>query len=240
MPSFETAYFIPNVGGLINRYIGPEDETNLDMTSNAIRGFHREWVYPGYRYLNVDRICNKSSLRPAALKYMTKLNPYLEKIRCLRNECGIKLPSAKCLPKLTEITFAIPLILDTTLRRIHPDTQELWAAVNAFINAAVTREHAVQKIHIVPGVIVLVRTEPATGQYVEEHVLEDMTEGSHLQMFRRYQMPVALHVPRATRRVEIKMPLQLASLASKNGTLCYTTWSIHETGMASVLLDLLD
>lgn len=238
MPSFENAYFIPNVGSLINNFMRPEDDIKIDSTSKSIREFHREWVYPGYRHMNIDDIYENASSSRAALAYMTKMNPYVEEIECFRNVHGVKLPRLRSLPNLQDITFAVPIILDVTLRRIHPNTQELWRSVNMFINAAVTQENSLQKISIVPGVIVLVRTDPVTNEYLEEHVLEDMTEGSHLQIFRRYGLPVVLHAPMGARHIDIKIPLQLASWVTKNGG--FTDWSVHETGIASVLLDLID
>ena len=236
--SFESVYFIPNVGNLIGSFLCIEDELRLDSTSKSIRQFHREWVYPMYRLLNVDDIYAEASSSRAACKYLTKMSPYAETVECFRNQHGAKLPGLRCLPKLRDITFAIPLIIDTTLRRIHPNTQELWASVNMFINSVVTQEHTLEKINIIPGVIIVVRSDPGSNEYLEEHILEDMTEGSHLQIFRRYQFPVTLHIPRTVREVDITIPLQIASLATKNKN--FTSWSVHETGIASALLDLYD
>lgn len=237
MRSFEDVYLIPNVGAAIHGYLSTEDEARMDSTSNEIRAYHREWVYPMHRTIDIDKLYDGAPTFVAS-KYLTKMSRYVEHIHCRRNECGVKLPRITCLPKLKTLTFAVPTILDTTLRRLHPNTHMLWSSVDTFLASVLRRHRYLEKIHIIPGVVILARTDVISGDYLEEHILEDTTEGSHLQIFRRFQMPVHIIMPYHAREIDIKFPFQLASLASKN--LGYTDWSVHETGIASVLLDLLD
>lgn len=242
--TFEDVYLIPNLGALIWSFLPIEDEMRMDSVSTTIRQFHREWVYPTYRSIDIDTLCTYTSSSVSPPKYLTKLSPYLEEITCVRNEQRLKLPRIEALPNLKRITYAVPFILDTTLRRIHPHTQMLWAAVNTFIRTSMMRPNQIESIDIVPGVILCVRTDPEDDEnYLEQHILEDTTEGSHLQLFNRYGMPVIIMLPPAyLQYIPMKFPFRMANYVGKTiaKRLHYTDWSVHEWGVASLLLDLID
>lgn len=243
MPSFSDVYLIPLVGNLIHSFLPPKDDADISAVSEEYTDFHDEYVYPMRRELDLD------GLGEDPLPYLAKVSPYTESITCARNPACIALPSVRLLPKLRTLTYAVPLVLDTSLRRIHPATHQYWANVNNFLQSLFTVDNHVESVRILPGPVHLVRTNPGSDDYVEEHILDDTTEGSHLQLYRKYGMPVVLQALRSRTMFfgdslrEIHIPKRLVSLAMQNWCAdvpgC-TEWDAQTTGIASVVLDLAD
>lgn len=243
MPSFSDVYLIPLVGNLVHSYLSPKDDAEISNVSEEYTEFHEEYIYPMRREIDLD------TLGEDPLPYLSKVSPYVESITCMRNPSCVALPSVRTLPKLRTLTYAVPLVLDTTLRRIHPATHQYWAKVNDFLQSLFTVDNCVESVRIIPGPVHLVRTNPDSDDYVEEHILEDTTEGSHLQLYRKYGMPVVLNVYRPRTMFfgddlrELHVPMRMASLAMQNWCAdapgC-TGWDAQATGIASVILDLAD
>ncbi len=241
MPSFTDVYLVPDIGQLISTFFNIRDDARLDSTNKEIRDFHRAAVYPLYNIIDLDAISEEVD---DPVPYLKKMTPFAEKITSTLNPGRLGIPTVRKMRNLREVTYAVPLVVDTTLRRIHPTTYRFWELVDSFLQSLFMFPNAVETVNIVPGAIVLVRTDPDRDDFLEEHVLNDTTEGSHLQIYRRYGMPVVMnvHKPAApthgTRLSRVHLPGRLASYGMKN--LHYEDWNTDITGIASLLLDLID
>jgi hypothetical protein len=242
MDAFSSVYSVPFLGKRLHSFLSVADEAELDSTSKTLHTLHRKDVYPLTHTLDLDKVGRETT---APIPYLKKVSPYVRVIQCTRNPGRIALPTVAKLPSLVSLTYAVPLLLDTTLRRIHPSTLLLWSKVNAFLQSLYTTDHRVRTVRIVPGPVILVRTDVDTGDILEEHVLDDCTEGSHLQIYRKYGMPVVLSVARPRTPFfgesvgEIRIPTALMSYGMQK-SVQHTSWSVHSTGIASVVLDLTD
>lgn len=240
-------YLSPLIGYTIDSFLGVEDETRFDATNKEVRAFKREWVYPMYRDLDFDELVGSCENTEWAASYLQKMNGYFETIECRRNDRGFKLPSARKFTKLRKLTFAVPLILDVTRQSIHIDTYRIWGSVDRFLQSICVFPNKLESVRIVPGIIKLVRTDPDTGDYVSEHILNDRSEGTHMRYYRRFGAPVLLMfampsaVPIQFHAKDIHLPSWLMSFKTriqiqKHAT--YTDWDQTSEGTASAFLDL--
>jgi hypothetical protein len=230
MASFDDIYHIPLVGHTIHKFLDLQDDACLDSTNKDIRDFHRKYVYPMIRKLDLDTLQDYST----HVSYLKKISPFLEEITCQRNSGQTALPSVRCLPNLKHVTYAVPIVLDTTLQRIDTSTHRLWAHVNGFLRSLALVENNVETVNIIPGVVKLVRVDIEEDEVLEEHILEDTTEGSHFQLYRRYGMPVMLNF-RLTKDIPVKIPGYLTSVSVEK----FINWNTEHTGITSLILDLL-
>ena len=230
------AYSTFGVAQSIADYLNVRDEMALDCTCWAVHAANREHVYPYYDNINLDEIAHGYSEK--ILKaYLRKLTPHVRQITCEYNNQRILLPLIAHMPKLETVRYAVPLILDVTMRRIHPDTFRFWIRLRAFLNSLAHTPNALKKLEIVPGEVVLVHTNPGEDDYVDEHVLRDNTEGSHLHAFRHFQMPVVLILDYPEQmNIELRAPSYLMNVASKK--FVHTDWSNGSSGALSRMLEL--
>jgi hypothetical protein len=239
MDCFSRVYGIPFVGARLHSFLTSEDDAGVDCASKTVYDIHRSDIYPQRPTLDLD------TLGPSPLPYLKKVSPFVRTIISETNPGRIVLPTVRMLPSLETLTYAVPLLLDTTLRRIHPSALVLWSKLNAFLQSLYTTEHRVQSVRILPGPIILMRTDLETGDVLEEHVLDDFTEGSHLAVYRKYGMPVVLTASRPRTPFfgetlqELHLPTDLMSYGMQK-CVQHTSWSVQSTGIASVLLDLID
>lgn len=230
MASFEHIYQIPLVGYTIHKFLDLQDEACLDSTNKDIRDFHRKYVYPTVRKIDLDTIQDYTN----HVAYIKKISPFLEEIICRKNSGQTALPSVRCLPNLKHVTYAVPIVLDTTLQRIDRATHHIWAHVNGFLRSLSIVENKVETVNIVPGVINLIRVDIEDDEILEEHTLEDTTEGSHLRLYRQYGMPVVLNF-RLPKDIPVKIPGYITSVSVEK----FIDWNTQDTGIASLILDLL-
>jgi hypothetical protein len=230
------AYSIPGLAYSISDYLNVRDEMALDCTCWAIHTANREHVYPRYDNINLDEVAYgypEKILRA----YLRKLAPHVQQITSDYNNQRILLPMIANMPKLETVRYAVPLILDITMRRIHPDTFRFWIRLRAFLNSVAHTPNVLKKLEIVPGEVVLVHTNPGEDDYVDEHVLRDNTEGSHLHAFRHFHMPVVLILDYPEQmNIELRAPTYLINFASKK--FVHTDWSDTSTGTLSRMLEL--
>jgi hypothetical protein len=246
--NFQDIYEIPGVGYTINRFLNIRDDTKLDTTNNVIRKIHRESVYPLYTHYNVDGLYENIGSEKGVKEYLRKVSPYAKTIRMKRNEPSVKIASIRTLPNLEEMTFAVPMILDTTLAMIHPHTTRIWAELAMFVQSLQEYPNKLRSLHIVPGIIRIVRVNMNDfDEYLEDEILEDKTEGSHLAIMHRFGFPVLFSNFFPKRQgycvlEELKVPYRLLSLAAKNtldSDIKLINWDFLSRGIFSGILDLL-
>lgn len=239
MTSFLDVYTVPDIGNNIHSFLTFTDESNLDKVNKEVYTFNREYVYPMCKTVDLDTFHSQ----PNFLNYLKKITYYIEHLTCKHNSSRTGIPTIRYMPSLKEITYAVPLVIDSTQRRIHPATHRLWGLVNNFLQSLYTHKNFVKKVNIVPGCVILVRCDPITDEFLEEHIINDTTEGSHLELYRWYGMPVVLNVVRptvlyfGTELESVHCPFLLASYNMEK--IHCTDWNKQETGIASVILDLI-
>lgn len=229
-------YSIPGVAQTIADYLDVRDEMALDCTCSLVYNANREHVYPYYDVVNLDHVAGRYS--DTILKaYLRKLGQHIRHITSEYNQRKLLLPLVHQLPKLETLRYAVPLIMDVSMRRIHPDTYRFWINLRSFINSVCNVPNSVKKIDIVPGQVLLVHTTPGEDDYFDELVLRDNTEGSHMHAFRYFQMPVILIVdyPHLL-QAELHAPKQIMDLMSKK--IVHTDWSNEPCGILSRMLEL--
>lgn len=246
---FLDLYCQPLIGYTIGSYLSVEDDARMDATCTDIRAFHREYAYPMFRILNLDELLDACSTERWATGYLRKMSPYLYQITSRKNELGFRIPSIHRLPELRHLTLAIPLILDVTFNRIHPNTHHVWSNFNMFLGSLGRYPNKLETLTIVPGVIKMVRTDPITNEYIDEHNIEDYHEGSHLAIYRRFGMPVMLTFFISSAETASNFTLQclhapsyLMALATKKAIqdhCIYSDWNRIDEGVGSLIIDLL-
>lgn len=248
MPRFEDVYSIQGLGFTINKFLTICDDARLDMTSKEIRTIHRESVYPLYSYYDVDELYDNLGSDIAVKGYLKKISPYAKTITMRKNEAMVKIASIRTMPNLEEMTFAVPLILDATLSMIHPNTQRVWADLGMLIQSLQEFPNKLRFLHIVPGIVRIVRVNVNDfDEYLENQVLYDTTEGSHLHIMRVFGLPVLLGNFLPKRQgccvlEELTVPHRVLSLAAKNtleADIRLIDWDFLHTGVFSMILELL-
>jgi hypothetical protein len=240
MASFLDVFGIPNVGYNISDYFTFEECLKFDCVCKDVREINRDTVYPMYKTICLDTVVESLQDHVGVGSYLNKMSPYVHTVVASKNSTGVCIPRINKLPKLREVTYAVPLILDVTLQIIHADTHRLWQGVNNFLQSLTSVDNKVEMVNIVPGTITLLRTDVDTNETLDIRVLHDMSAGTHLRMYRRYQMPVTL----MTRLPKIKIftaPSQLMSLPTKNMAQeisQYINWDTTE-GPGSFFMDLI-
>lgn len=231
------AYSQLGVGQSISDYLNVRDEMALDCTCKTIYESNRAHVYPYYDHVHLDEVASGHS-DEIMTAYLRKLTPYLRCITSEYNHRRILIPLIGELPKLEEVRYAVPLILDVTMRQIHPDTYRFWIRLRAFLNSVAHTPNQLKKLEIVPGEVVLVHTNPLEQEYLDEHSLHDNTEGSHLHAFRFFQMPLLfiLDYPEKIQHIQLHAPTYIMNLGSKK--FVHTEWSDMSTGALSRMLEL--
>jgi hypothetical protein len=229
-------YSIPGVAQAISDYLDVRDEMALDCTCSLIHEANREHVYPYYDIMDLDHVAGRYS-DTILRAYLRKLAPYIREITSEYNPRMLLLPLIQKLPKLETLRYAVPLIMDVSMRRIHPDTFRFWVNLRSFINSVCNVPNQLKKIDIVPGQVMLVHTNPGEDEYFDEMVLRDNTEGSHMHAFRYFQMPVVMIVDYPNLlTAELRAPKQIMDLTSKK--IVHTDWSNEPCGVLSRMLEL--
>lgn len=242
---FLDLYCQPLIGYTISSYLTIEDDMRFDATCSDVRAFNRAYSYPMFRSLDLDCLVEQTDNERYATHYLRKLSPYVHEITSRKNELGFRIPSIHRLPHLRHLTLAVPLILDVTMGRIHPNTHHIWSNINLFLGSLTRHPNQLKSVMIVPGVIKLVRTEPDTQGYIDEHNIEDYCEGSHLAIYRRFGMPVTLSffvTPGHFGLDQVHAPSYLMSLATKKSIqdhCAYLDWNRVHEGIGSFIVDLL-
>lgn len=247
MPRFEDVYSISGVGVSINKFLTIREDTQLDMTSKEIRTIHRDSVYPFYTHYNVDELYDELGSGTAVKGYLKKVSLFAKTIHMGKNEGMVKIASIRTLPNLEEMTFAVPMIVDATLRMIHPHTHRIWAELAMLVQSLQEFPNKLRRLYIVPGIVRAVRVNINDfDEYLEEEVLCDMTEGSHLHTMRRMGMPVLFSNFLPIRQgfcvlEELKVPHRLLSLTAKNTLerdISLIDWDFLKSGVFSMIIDL--
>lgn len=180
------AYCIPGLGNILHSFLRTDDELRLDSTCRTVREFHRSDVYPTFKHLDMEEVDYHSDTMVACRKYATKLSRYAEQITYLRNASMLKIPRLHSMPRVREIRYAIPLVVDISNRSIHHYTWQLWEGVEALLHElSLDIDHPMESIQIVPGNLLFVRTSFNTGEVVSEKWMEDAHESTHLLYYRR-------------------------------------------------------
>ena len=160
----------------------------------------------------------------------------------------MKISSIRTLPNLEEMTFAVPMILDTTMGMIHPHTYRIWAELAMFVQSLQEYPNKLRKLHIVPGIIRIVRVNMDDfDEYLQDEILEDTTEGSHFAIMHRFGFPVLFSNFFPKRQgycvlEQLKVPQRLLSLAAKNtldSDIKLVNWDFLNRGIFSDIIDLL-
>lgn len=239
MASFLDVFGISNIAFQISDYLTFEECLKFDCVSKDVYDINRESVYPMYREIDLDSVVDSLQDYIGVKSYLTKMSPYATTIIASKNSTGVCIPRITKLPNLRTVTYAVPLIIDVTFQRIHADTHRLWQGVSGFLHSLSVNNNDVKSVHIVPGIIMLVRTDVDTNDTLETRILNDTCAGTHLRMYRRYQMPVTLMNP-LPRLDMFTAPSQLMSLPIKNMAQeisNYTNWDLTE-GSGSFFMDL--
>ena len=238
MTTFLDLYLNPLQGKLIHSFLSVCDDQALDSTCKEIREFNRNHIYPLYTEMDTAN---------SNLAFIRKVSSYVKTliVRDTRRPLFLNY-----MPALEDITFVVPLVVDVTFRRIYEDTHSTWRDIAGFLQLLAVTPNNVHTVRIVPGNIKLLRIDVPTGDILEERIVQDSTEGSHLQLYRFYQFPpfISFFIPaiqscKGMFKVEtLHYPSQLATRSGKN-TLHniitnYTTWDINTTGLASMFFDL--
>jgi hypothetical protein len=238
---FLDVYCQPLIGYTIDSYLGVEDEIRFDATSKEVRAFKREWVYPTCRNMDIDLLTEECENLEWAKAYLRKMNPYLESVYCGQNIYDFQLPTIRSMPNLRSITFAVPLIMDVTLGCIHPNTYRIWASVDRCMQSIANTPNKIEHVNIVPGVMKLVHSDPISGDYIDEKVVQDCTEGTHLRYYRRFGLPIMLmfSIPKDNHFhvKSFRCPSWVIALAMREKML-NTNWNTQEEGVGSMFLDL--
>ena len=193
-----------------------------------------------YRAIDLDAVVESMPDYVGVKSYLTKMSPYATTIVSSKNSTGVCIPRITKLPKLKTVTYAVPLIIDVTFQRIHADTHRLWRGVSDFLHSLSMYNNDVDSVHIVPGIIMLVRTDVETHETLDTRILNDTCAGTHLRMYRRYQMPVTLMMP-LPKLDMLTAPSQLMSWPIKNMAQeisQYINWDTTE-GSGSFFMDLI-
>lgn len=238
MTTFLDIYLNPLQGKTIHKFLSVKDEQALDSTCKEVRAFNRKHVYPSYSEIDTANF-NSAFIR--------KINSHIKTLIVRDTRRSLFL---NYMPVLEEITFVVPLVVDVTFRRIYEDTHVVWRDIAGFLQLLTVTPNKVHTVRIVPGDIKLIRIDVPTGDTLEEHTVQDSTEGSHLQLYRFYQFPpfISFFIPaiqscKGMFKVNtFHYPSQLATRSGKN-TLHniisnYTTWDNNRTGLASMFYDL--
>ncbi len=248
MRTFEEIYQIPGLGHNINRFLTVKDDTRLDTTNKVIRKIHRDSVYPLYTHYDVDELYESIESEKGVKEYLRKVSSYAKTIQIRKNKASVKIASIRTLPNLEEMTFAVPMILDTSLAMIHPHTSRIWAELAMFVQSLQEYPNKLKKLHIVPGIIRIVQVNMNDfDEYLQDEILEDNKEGSHLAIMRRFGFPVLFSnfFPKHQGYCvleELKVPYRLLSLAAKNtldSDIKLIDWDFLSRGIFSGILDLL-
>jgi hypothetical protein len=238
---FLDLYCQPLLGYTIDSYLGVEDESRFDATSKEVRAFKREWVYQMYRVMDIDTLVENCENIEWAKLYLRKMNPYLTRVECRCNFHEFQVPTIRNLSNLRELTFAVPLVLDVSIGSIHPNTYQIWGSVDRFLQSLATRPNKLEHVSIVPGILKLVRTDPTTQHYLDEKIVYDTTEGTHLRYYRRFGLPVMLMfaIPKQNhfRLKSFKCPSWVLPLSTREKTK-NIDWGTQEEGVGSMFLDL--
>ena len=239
MASFLDVFGISNLAFQISDYLTGEECLKFDCVCKDVYEINRESVYPMYREIDLDAIVESLQDHIGVKSYLTKMSPYATTIIASKNSTGVCIPRITKLPKLRNVTYAVPLIIDVTFQIIHADTHRLWKGVSDFLSSLSTTNNDVESVHIVPGVIMLVRTDVETNETLDTRILNDTCAGTHLRMYRRYQMPVTLMT--ALPKLDmLTAPWELMSLPIKNMAQeisQYINWDMTE-GSGSFFMDL--
>jgi hypothetical protein len=218
MATFEDVYTVPNLAYEISSYLNVDDEMALDRVSKAIHDTNREWVYGMYRNVNIDHMIDEASSVEAAMTYLKKIGPYIRTMAFDGNRREVSMLPVKFFPKLEELEFAVPLILDASHRQIDVSTHRIWGSMRTFLSSLTKTPNNVQRIRIVPGIIKIVET-PFTGPPIRssECFVDDRSPESHLRMYRWFRMPTVLwpHVWEIPILKEFHAPLYLLSYGSR-------------------------
>lgn len=239
---FLDTYCIPLVGYTINSFLKIEDQFVLAATCKDAQTFRTDFVFPMCKTLDLQALSERTRTRRWATRYLDNVVGHVRVLKPCFDYTYMP-PTIDRMPNLREITIAIPLILDANQQRIHPITQMAWAEVNRFLRSLTVHPNKLETLRIIPGVLKLVRAEPETNAILDEHLVHDIEEGSHLRLYRVFELPIQLYGLNAEQLQgkRIHAPSQVMALSLRHAMKnCkgYTDWSGQTQGHATILFDL--
>jgi hypothetical protein len=227
---------------MINRFLGIEDQFSIENTCKDTQQFQMDFVYPMTKTLDVQTLSDRTRTRRWVTRYLEKVQQHVRVLEPCYNHAYVP-PTIEHLPNLREVTVAVPLILDATRQSVHPTTQIAWGELNRFLRSLTIHPNQLETLRIVPGIIKMVRTDLDTNAILDQHIVDDIEEGSHLRLYRVFDLPIVLYGLNAEnlQGKTIHAPSSLMALSLRHAMKnCkgYTDWSGHTQGHASILFDL--
>lgn len=239
---FLDLYCVPLLGNNINTFLKVEDQAELAATCRDARHFQIDFVYPMCKTLDLQALYDQSRTPRWVQRHLENTDPHVRVLKPCYDYTFMP-PTINTLPNLREITIAVPLILDATHQSIHPTTMIAWAELNRFMRSLTTHPNKLETLRIVPGIVQMVRTNPETREILDSYTVPDREEGSHLRLYRVFELPVALYGfnPEHLTCKNIHAPASLMALSLRTELRkkkAYTDWSGHTQGHISILFDL--
>lgn len=193
--SFLTAYGIPGISHLIYSFLTVDDDLRLDQVSKDVREINRVDVYPTYTRMDLDELAHYSSSQQAYQSHVDKTLPYTEVITSRFNCYQLLMPSLKKMPRIREIHFAMPLVVNISDYSLGEEMETLWNSVEQlFIDLAGARDHPLTTVAIVPGGIRFMRSS-VLGEVTSRIFVQNVDESTHLAYYRRLLFGKTIYIP---------------------------------------------